>query len=122
MSSGGSGDALSPIIQQGIDQLAATNQQANEELSELLQQQRDQLQLGWDPVPPATSPPVGTGQDDEYIRRLQLYSSQWNSEVVAAAVLSEDFQTEVGEKAKQILREHGRLPDIPDEPVETPTS
>lgn len=103
----------SSIIQQGIEQLRAHNEQANAELTETLQDLREKVAAGYVPPPatlPGTVPPGAT--DDFQYRRIILYGSQWNSEVVAAAALDETFKDETQERAQQILRDNGMLPEV----------
>lgn len=102
----------SSIIQQGIEQLRAHNEQANAELTESLQDLREKVAAGYVPPSPipGTVPPGAT--DDFQYRRIVLYASQWNSEVVAAAALDETFKDETQERAQQILRDNGMLPEV----------
>ena len=107
--------ATSQIIQQGIDNLRAHNEQANAELTETLQDLRDKVAAGYQPPMPIPNPgdlPPGTTDDFQY-RRVLLYGSQWNSEVIAAAALDDTFKEETQERARQILRDNDMLPDIP---------
>ena len=115
MSSGFTGPAAptSQIIQQGIEQLRQHNATANAELTETLQDLREKVEAGYQPpspVPNLGTPPPGTTDDFQY-RRVLLYGSQWNSEVIAAAALDDTFQAEVQELARQILRDNDMLPD-----------
>lgn len=103
------------LLQQGVEQLKANNLKANEELAVQLNDLRNGMvaQQQGQPLPGPQPVPNYTAVDDFQYRRTALYTSQWASEVVAAAVLDEAFKNEVGEKAKVILREKGLLPALP---------
>lgn len=104
--------ATSQIIQQGINQLREHNEQANAELTETLQDLREKVQAGYTPpMPLPGAVPPGTTDDFQY-RRILLYGSQWNSEVIAAAALDDTFKDETQARAQEILRENDMLPEV----------
>lgn len=107
-------DVSKQILQQGLDSLKAGNEKANAELYSILGDLQAQLKtsfnasaLGVPPTTPETPPGVA---DDVYYKRSMLYASQWASEVLTAAVLSEEFKQQTSDTARQILRENGMLP------------
>ncbi len=123
MSTGEESSPTSEIIRQGIEQLKAHNAKANADLTAQLQDLRDKISAGYN-TPTTTFPdPLPSSAPDAYTyNRIVLWASQWNSEVVAAAALNEEFRNETGEKAKQILRDAGMLPPEPEEPAEGDTA
>ena len=113
-----SSDVSKQILQQGLDALKAGNEKANAELYSILGDLQAQLKTSFNATvggatPASPAPPTGAA-DDVYYQRSMLYASQWASEVLTAAVLSDEFKQQTGDTARQILRENGMLPTSPD--------
>lgn len=98
------------IIQQGIENLKAHNEQANSELTDILARMRSQLGAFFTALPQLQ--PQGQ-PDDLQVRRIVLQSSQWASEVIMAAALKEEFKEQVGGLARAILVDAGMYPTVP---------
>ena len=113
-------DETVDIIKQRITDMAATNEKANTDLMQTLDTLRNRIFAGG-PSVGAGSVPLPAANDEFQQRRLALYSSQWNSEVVAAAALDDEFKTAVGEQAKTILAANRLLPDNPTPQATTTT-
>ena len=101
------------ILRTGIDNLRATNERANNELTATLAQMRENLQL------PYASPVLPTAPDDVQYQRLLLHNSQWVSEVVMAAVLNDEFKQQTGDRAREILVEQGMFPELGEQPSDS---